>query len=221
MAAGAVAGPGRCAGWRRRRVARPATRPPARAMMPTTKPGRRCQDLHAALLSSPGSRAPQPTRARRQYTGGGGRERSPFCHRLISGPPLLPVGWAMVRPEQQGKIIAMTAAAPGRAGRPPARRPRPGPGRGALARQGSARARPAPYGRKTAVAVDRYLRVRARHKGAHLLWVWLGKRWPPVGSTLRPVRLDTSTPTLICNWVQRYAGVDPLCECGRLCLVDL
>jgi site-specific recombinase XerD len=32
------------------------------------------------------------------------------------------------------------------------------------------------YGRKTAVALDRYLRIRARHKDAYLPWLWLGKR---------------------------------------------
>jgi site-specific recombinase XerD len=38
------------------------------------------------------------------------------------------------------------------------------------------RERALPYGRKSAVALDRYLRVRARHKDAHLPWLWLGKR---------------------------------------------
>jgi site-specific recombinase XerD len=38
------------------------------------------------------------------------------------------------------------------------------------------RERALPYGHKTAVALDRYLRVRARHKDAHLPWLWLGKR---------------------------------------------
>jgi site-specific recombinase XerC len=38
------------------------------------------------------------------------------------------------------------------------------------------RERALPYGRKTAVALDRYLRVRARHKDAQLSWLWLGKR---------------------------------------------
>jgi site-specific recombinase XerD len=38
------------------------------------------------------------------------------------------------------------------------------------------RERALPYGRKTAVALDRYLRVRARHKDAELPWLWLGKR---------------------------------------------
>jgi len=38
------------------------------------------------------------------------------------------------------------------------------------------RERALPYGRKTAVALDRYLRVRDRHKDAQLPWLWLGKR---------------------------------------------
>jgi integrase len=38
------------------------------------------------------------------------------------------------------------------------------------------RERALPYGSKTAVALDRYLRVRPRHKDAHLPWPWLGKR---------------------------------------------
>ena len=38
------------------------------------------------------------------------------------------------------------------------------------------RERALPYGRKAAVALDRYLRVRARHKDAYLPWLWLGKR---------------------------------------------
>jgi site-specific recombinase XerC len=38
------------------------------------------------------------------------------------------------------------------------------------------RERALPYGRKTAMALDRYLRIRDRHKDAHLPWLWLGKR---------------------------------------------
>lgn len=38
------------------------------------------------------------------------------------------------------------------------------------------RERPAPFGAKTAVALDRYLRVRARHKDADTEWLWLGAR---------------------------------------------
>jgi integrase len=30
-----------------------------------------------------------------------------------------------------------------------------------------------PYGRRAAVALDRYLRARANHKDAHLPWLWL------------------------------------------------
>jgi site-specific recombinase XerD len=42
------------------------------------------------------------------------------------------------------------------------------------------RERALPFGRNTAVALDRYLRVRARHKLAGLPWLWLG-RSPPMG----------------------------------------
>jgi site-specific recombinase XerD len=38
------------------------------------------------------------------------------------------------------------------------------------------RERALPFGRKTAVALDRYLRVRARHRDADLPWLWLGQR---------------------------------------------
>lgn len=38
------------------------------------------------------------------------------------------------------------------------------------------RERALPYGHKTALALDRYLRVRVRHKDAHLPWLWLGLR---------------------------------------------
>jgi site-specific recombinase XerD len=38
------------------------------------------------------------------------------------------------------------------------------------------RERALPFGRKSAVVLDRYLRVRARHKDAGLPWLWLGKK---------------------------------------------
>jgi site-specific recombinase XerD len=38
------------------------------------------------------------------------------------------------------------------------------------------RERALPFGRKTALALDRYLRARARHKDAALPWLWLGLR---------------------------------------------
>lgn len=38
------------------------------------------------------------------------------------------------------------------------------------------RPRSCPFGRKTAQAIDRYLRVRGRHPDAALEWLWLGKR---------------------------------------------
>jgi site-specific recombinase XerD len=37
------------------------------------------------------------------------------------------------------------------------------------------RERALPFGRKSAVVLDRYLRVRARHKDAGLPWLWLGR----------------------------------------------
>jgi integrase/recombinase XerC len=36
------------------------------------------------------------------------------------------------------------------------------------------RPRSLPFGRNSALALDRYLRVRARHRHAHLPWLW----WP-------------------------------------------
>jgi site-specific recombinase XerD len=38
------------------------------------------------------------------------------------------------------------------------------------------RERSLPFGRKAALALDRYLRVRARHKDAALPWLWVGKQ---------------------------------------------
>jgi site-specific recombinase XerD len=38
------------------------------------------------------------------------------------------------------------------------------------------RERTVPFGRKTSLAVDRYMRARARHKHAALPWLWLGRR---------------------------------------------
>jgi site-specific recombinase XerD len=38
------------------------------------------------------------------------------------------------------------------------------------------RARSCPFGHKTARALDRYLRIRARHQDAELDWLWLGRR---------------------------------------------
>jgi site-specific recombinase XerD len=38
------------------------------------------------------------------------------------------------------------------------------------------RERALPFGRKSAVILDRYLRVRARHKDAGLPWLWLGRK---------------------------------------------
>jgi hypothetical protein len=44
-------------------------------------------------------------------------------------------------------------------------------------RQGPAE-RVLPFGRKTAVALDRYLRVRSRHGHAASPWLWLGQKGP-------------------------------------------
>lgn len=38
------------------------------------------------------------------------------------------------------------------------------------------RPRACPFGRKTALALDRYLRARARHLHAHSDWLWLGRK---------------------------------------------
>jgi site-specific recombinase XerD len=38
------------------------------------------------------------------------------------------------------------------------------------------RERALPFGRKAAVVLDRYLRVRARHRDAALPWLWLGRK---------------------------------------------
>jgi site-specific recombinase XerD len=38
------------------------------------------------------------------------------------------------------------------------------------------RERTLPFGHKAGEALDRYLRARARHKDAHLPWLWLGKK---------------------------------------------
>ena len=45
------------------------------------------------------------------------------------------------------------------------------------------KARSVPFSKKTAVAVDRYLRARSRHKDADLAWLWLGlkQRLSPSG----------------------------------------
>jgi integrase/recombinase XerC len=41
------------------------------------------------------------------------------------------------------------------------------------------RPRAAPFGRKTAITIDRYLRDRARHRLSHLEDLWLGQRGAP------------------------------------------
>jgi site-specific recombinase XerD len=44
------------------------------------------------------------------------------------------------------------------------------------------RPRACPFGRKTAIALDRYVRVRAVHRAAHLDALWLGQRAPVTDS---------------------------------------
>jgi site-specific recombinase XerD len=44
------------------------------------------------------------------------------------------------------------------------------------------RERALPFGRKTAVALDRYLRARRRHADADTPWLWLGKFGPMTAS---------------------------------------
>ena len=47
------------------------------------------------------------------------------------------------------------------------------------------RERASPFGRKTALALDRYLRVRSRHRLAHLDALWISQRGPLTISGLR------------------------------------
>ena len=49
------------------------------------------------------------------------------------------------------------------------------------------RPRAAPFGRKTAVTIDRYLRERARHPLSHLEDLWLGQRGPITNSGVRDI----------------------------------
>jgi len=49
------------------------------------------------------------------------------------------------------------------------------------------RPRAAPFGRKTALALDRYLRMRAKHPDADLPNLWLGQRGPITNSGLRDI----------------------------------
>ncbi len=49
------------------------------------------------------------------------------------------------------------------------------------------RPRAAPFGRKTAVALDRYLRERSRHPLTHLDDLWLGQRGPITNSGMRDI----------------------------------
>jgi integrase len=57
-----------------------------------------------------------------------------------------------------------------------------------------ARERALPFGRKTTLALDRYLRTRSRHRLAHLDALWLGQRWPLTSSAraCRSIACSTS-----------------------------
>jgi site-specific recombinase XerD len=49
------------------------------------------------------------------------------------------------------------------------------------------RERALPFGRNTAVALDRYLRARVRHKYADLPWLWLGRAGPLTAYGVRQI----------------------------------
>jgi integrase len=59
------------------------------------------------------------------------------------------------------------------------------------------RPRACPFGRKTAIALDRYLRVRGRHEHAAEPWLWLGKKG----------RLTASGVTIMLRRRCRQAGI--------------
>ena len=50
--------------------------------------------------------------------------------------------------------------------------------------RGGDRPRDIPFGAKTGQALDRYVRIRARHPSAHLPWLWLGAKGRFTGSGL-------------------------------------
>lgn len=62
------------------------------------------------------------------------------------------------------------------------------------------RERACPFGHKTAVALDRYLRVRARHRYAQLPWLWLSRRG----------QLQTSGLVIMLKRRSRRAGIGPI-----------
>ena len=63
------------------------------------------------------------------------------------------------------------------------------------------RERALPYGHKTALPLDRYLRVRERHKDAHLPWLWLGLRGQLTAWGL--VRMLERRPPVACRGRRR------------------
>jgi len=54
------------------------------------------------------------------------------------------------------------------------------------------RPRGVPIGNKTIASLDRYLRVRARHRDAHLTQLWLGSQGPLTDSGLRQILIRRS-----------------------------
>jgi hypothetical protein len=82
----------------------------------------------------------------------------------------------------------------------------------------SRRQRAVPFGRKTALALDRYLRLRASHQFAHLPNLWIGTPGCPPAATKAiscarpvgsPVRWSTATP----NRPSTAAPVKPIAAC--------
>ncbi len=62
------------------------------------------------------------------------------------------------------------------------------------------RERALPFGRKTVLALDRYLRARARHPYANLEWLWVGKKGRVTDSGIRQILTRRG----------RQAGIDGL-----------
>jgi site-specific recombinase XerC len=59
------------------------------------------------------------------------------------------------------------------------------------------RERALPFGRKTAVALDRYLRIRSRHAHAASPCLWLGQKGPP---SSKLSRTSANRPAARCWW---------------------
>jgi site-specific recombinase XerD len=68
------------------------------------------------------------------------------------------------------------------------------------------RERALPFGHKAGAALDRYLRTRARHKDAALLWLWLGLQ----GRLTRWAWCRCCPRTIFGSSVERTATLHPL-----------